>query len=521
MFKKLTQPPNCSQMQLGDKFLKNEVFSSDYPSTEQYNYLDFFKDYLKQHFNAVNHNLSPVFNKKAFDCRPYVVIELFDIKITALFDTGATVSIVGNTGVEILKNLNLDFYPTKTKFVCVADGSQQKVIGVVDLPIVINDVCRVISALVVPSVEHDFIFGSDFANKFSLLVDFKNNTWFSQSSPNSSFNFKNNVCILNTTDTLSKFQKDKAQKVIDSFREISSKDRLGRTDKISLTIDTGDSKPFKQKQYLMSPYMLKILNSELDEMLKLGVVEPSNSPYCSPVLLVKKANGEHRFVLDSRILNQNTRQDSYPLPNIDRIINMLRGAKFISKIDLRKSFWQLPLDESSREKTAFSITGRGLFHFTVVPFGLCNAAQVQQRLVDAIFGPKYEPCIFTYLDDIIILSKTFDEHINLLTEVKNKLQEANLTISMDKCEFFKTTLKFLGFVVGANGLRTDPEKVSAMVNYPCPTNTTEIKRFVGMCSWYRRFIKDFSTLLAPINSLLHGKKRKSALFGLPKPIVLL
>jgi hypothetical protein len=433
-------------------------------------------------------------------------VKIFDAYVTALFDSGATVSIVGANGLAFLEKFNIKLNTSLVKSISVADGSPQKVKGLVDLPLCLNDSCRVIKALVVPSVRHNFIFGSDFAKQFSLLVDFKNNTWEVQDSNLN--HIETNTESLFSLDDLCDVQRNAANKVINSFKEISSETRIGRTNKISMSIDTGDAKPVKKKQYLMSPYMLKILNSELDDMLKLGVVEPSNSPYCAPVLLVKKANGEHRLCYDARTLNSQTKHDSYPLPSIDRILNMLRGAKYISSVDLRKAFWQIPLDAASREKTAFSVTGRGLFQFTVVPFGLCNAAQMQQRLVDAIFGPKFEPNIFTYLDDIIILSSTFEEHLNLLKEVKNRLQDANLTVSLEKCEFFKTSLKFLGFIVGGDGLKTDPEKISAMLNYPRPTNTTEIKRFQGLCSWYRRFIKDFSTLISPINDLLRGKKKK-------------
>lgn len=257
----------------------------------------------------------------------------------------------------------------------------------------------------------------------------------------------------------------------------------------------------------MSPYMLNILYKELDDMLRLGVVQPSKSPYCSPVLLVKKANNEYRFCFDGRKLNSITKYDSYPLPRIDRILSVLRDAKYISSIDLRKSFWQIPLDAASREKTAFSVPGRGSFEFTVMAFGLCNAAQTQQRLVDTLFGPEFEPNIFTYLDDIIIATPTFEEHLKLLSIVKNRLQDAHLTINISKCEFLKTSLVYLGLVVGQNSLRTDPNKVSTMVNYPRPTNVTEVRRFIGLCSWYRRFIKEFSTLMSPINDLIKGKGR--------------
>ncbi|KAG5864641.1 hypothetical protein JTB14_032419 [Gonioctena quinquepunctata] len=158
---------------------------------------------------------------------------------------------------------------------------------------------------------------------------------------------------------------------------------------------------------------------------KLGVVEPLHIPWNSPVLLVKKSSGEYRFCFDGRKLNDITKHDSYALPRIDRILNQLRDAQFISSVDLRKAFWQVPLDEASKEKTAFSVPGRGLFQFSVMPFGVRNAAQTQARQCEALFGPRFEPHVFTYLDDIFITSSTFEKHVALLYEIKNILKEAN------------------------------------------------------------------------------------------------
>lgn len=476
------------------KFYRTYKFSSKSPST--------YKE-----------KISPLFVNKHKDNRPYINVKLLDVNITVLFDSGATVTVVGLYGVNILKDLDLKICQTSSKHISTADGKQQKVLGTVDLPVVVDNACSVINALVVPSLKHSFIFGSDFANKFNILVNFKNQSWRVQSvsqnfsSDNSNHNLNTIGEKLQTLNDLSLGERNRAEKVINSFNEISSNHKLGRTNKIVLNIDTGDAPPFRKRPFPMSPYMSKILNDELDDMLKLGVVEPSKSPWCSPVLLVKKSDGSFRLCYDGRGINALTKPDSYPMPNIDRILSSLRHAQYISSIDLRKAFWQIPLDESSKEKTAFAVVGRGLFQFVTMPFGLRNAAQTQQRLVDAIFGPKYEPHIFTYLDDILVVSEDFDSHVKLLAEVKKKLQEAGLTINLDKCDFFKTSLKFLGYIVGSKSLRTDPEKIECMINYPRPKNTTEVKRFVGLCSWYRRFIKDFSTLMSPINDLLKGRKK--------------
>lgn len=476
------------------------------------------KGFYKNYSFAKNH-ISPLFVKNPADNRPYIKVKLFDQDISVLFDSGATASVVGAAGLDILKHFKLKISSNmQPPNICTADGTKKQVKGTVDLPIFVQNQCQIINALVVPSLPHSFIFGCDFAKQFEIRVDFRDNSWdiqskFSQSKISVVDNDKNDKVFdkLYSLDDLSPLDRKSAEEVIESFNEISSKDKLGRTDKITLIIDTGDAKPFHRRPFPMSPYMQNILNKELDEMLKLGVIEPSQSPWCSPVLLVKKSNNEYRFCFDGRPLNEVTKHDCYPLPNVERILNSLRDAKYISSIDLRKAFWQIPLDPTSREKTAFSVIGRGQFQFVTMPFGLCNAAQTQQRLVDAIFGAKYEPKIFSYVDDIIICGSTLEEHIELLKIVKDKLKEANLTINLEKCSFFKTSLKFLGFIVGSNSLRTDPDKVASMVNYPRPRSTTEIKRFVGLCSWYRRFIKDFSTLLAPINDLLKGKKKNQSI----------
>lgn len=466
--------------------------------------------------------VSPVLLQKPADNRYYIEIELFSQKYVVLLDSGCTNTVIGLEGVKFLRDSGVHINSSPFTSVCLADGALRQVTGLVDLPIFVDSYCFVVSALVVPSLTHSVIIGSDFIKQAEPLIDFRTKTWQIQNFPPEKCTCSDSPVLLSykppslgVIESLPTEQAAVANAVVESFDKVSSDNRLGRTNKISLTIDTGDSKPFKKRPFLMSPYMQKILNEELDEMLSLGVVEPSTSPWSSPVLLVKKKTGEYRFCFDGRPLNEVTKHDGYPLPHVDRILNMLRDAKYISSVDLRKSFWQIPLDPASREKTAFSVVGRGQFQFVTMPFGLCNAAQTQQRLVDAIFGPKYEPNIFCYLDDIIICSSTFEEHVQLLGEVRDKLAEANLTVNLKKCEFFKTSLKFLGFVVGGNSLCTDPDKISAMVNYPRPTTSTEVKRFVGLCSWYRRFIKDFSTLLSPINDLLKGKKKKEAISWTP------
>lgn len=476
----------------------------------------FVGDVLNNYDTYNSPKVSPVFTKQLHDNRPYINIDIFGVTFTALVDSGANNSVIGKDGLSILQKFNISISNNcLNSCVTTADGSKQAVAGICELPVCIGGKCQVVSFLVVPTLKHSILLGMDFCRQFQLVMNFKDDSWSISSR-------LRDVCIVsdNSPQTTAggletesrdfKFtveQEQQVKGVIGLFQNISSDDKLGLTSKIVHTIETDSEKPFKLRQYNMSPYLMEILNKALDKMLRLGVVEPSQGAYNSPVLLVRKSNGEYRFCFDGRKLNSITKPDCYPLPRVDRILNLLRDAKFISSVDLRSSFWQIPLDPASREKTGFSVPGRGLFQFKVLPFGLCNAAQTQQRLMDAILGPKYEPNIFVYLDDIIIVSSTFEHHIQLLKDVHRALREANLTVNFKKCEFFKPQLRYLGFVVDKEGIRTDEAKVSTMLNYPRPTNTTEVKRFLGMCSWYRRFVAHHATLIAPLNDLLKGKRK--------------
>lgn len=194
------------------------------------------------------------------------------------------------------------------------------------------------------------------------------------------------------------------------------------------------------------------------------------------------------------------------------IVTTLKNAKFLSTIDLKNAFWQIPLTESSKEKTAFSVPFRGLFHFNVLPFGLCNAAQIQQRLMDNIFGPELQPYVLKYLDDIVVIGTSFSHHLAVLKEVYKRLLDANLTINFEKCKFFRKSLPYLGFVMDCgSGLKTCPEKIKAIVEYKKPESMTQLKGFLGICSWYRRFVPHFSTIVSPLNDLLKGKGKRQPL----------
>lgn len=450
-----------------------------------------------------------VLTLKISDHRPHIRISIFDVDFVVLLDTGATVSIAGGGSAKLLGDNDVPILPSRITAVRTADDNKQVVQGVISLPLLINNVAITQDFLYVPSIDCKLILGMDFMRKNDVQISFANNHYcFGDDAVN--YPFLDSIVGVREFSNLDHLQQLKVDEVKTKFKCLSS-EKISRTSVITHTIDTGNNQPIKQRAYPLSPYMQSKLNEELDKMLELGVVKPSRSAWSSPVLLVKKKTGEFRFCFDGRKLNSVTLKDVYPLPRVDSILNRLRDAKYLSSIDLKSAFWQIPLDTNSCEKTAFTVLGRGLFEFNVLPFGLHNSAATQQRLMDNIFGPALEPYIFVYLDDIIIVSSDFNKHIELLNVVFDRLEAANLTINVEKCEFCRPSLRYLGYMVDESGLHTDPEKIEAMVSFQKPRTATEMKRFIGLISWYRRFIKDFSSVSSPLSSLLKGKRKSNTL----------
>lgn len=446
------------------------------------------------------------------DPRPYIKISIGntpDLSLFGLLDSGSAVTILGRGTHVLLSKFGLNIFTDEKITVIAAGGQRIASLGYIQLPVVFEGITHVLKAHVVPAIELDLILGIDFWKKFRIFPNFLNHIDYLSSSESylSEIASESTDIHLHSYTNLDNSQKLIANNVIEQFRGISFESKgLGKTSLISHRINTGDAEPIKQRYYRLSPEKKRIITEQVDEMLSLGVVSPCESPWSSPVLVVGKKDGKPRFCLDSRKLNSVTIKDAYGIPYVSEILDNLKNAKYLSSLDLSKAFWQIPIVESDREKTAFYVPGRGTFMFNVTAFGLTNAPATQQRLVDSLFIPDFELKVFCYLDDVIVISESFDEHVSLLLRVFEKLKKANLTINYDKCQFFRNTLKYLGYVVDSSGLRTDPDKVKAISDYPVPTTRKEIKRFLGTASWYRRFIPNFSSIAGPLNKLTSTKK---------------
>ncbi|BHF67842.1 hypothetical protein SprV_0301087100 [Sparganum proliferum] len=275
---------------------------------------------------------------------------------------------------------------------------------------------------------------------------------------------------------------------------------LGRTNVLQHTIDTGSARPIRQPPRRVPVHFQKQLEKTIKDMLDKHVIRPSSSPWASPIVLVKKKDGSLRLCVDYRKLNAVTVKDSFPLPRIDTTLEALAGAACFSTLDLQSGYWQVEMAPEDRPKTAFSIPS-GLYEFETMPFGLANAPATFQRLMASVLRDLCPTACLVYLDDVIVHGSTVESHLDNLQTVFNRLQAVGLKLNPTKCCFLKKFVPFLGHIVSTEGVKTDPAKTEQIRSWPQPTSVTELRGFLGLASYYRRFIKDFAHIAAPLNRL--------------------
>ena len=272
-----------------------------------------------------------------------------------------------------------------------------------------------------------------------------------------------------------------------------------------IELEPGTTPP-SRPTYRLSPTELDELKKQLADLTKHGFIQPSKSPFGAPVLFVKKKEGELRMCVDYRALNKITVKNRYPLPRIDELMDRLHGAKYFSKIDLRSGYHQVRIHPDDVAKTAFR-TRYGHYEFLVLPFGLTNAPATFMHLMQQIFREHLDNFVIVFLDDILIYSKTLQEHTQHVTAVLELLRKNKLYAKKSKCEFFKDRVSFLGHVVSASGVSMEASKIKAVEDWPVPTSVHDIRSFLGLAGYYRRFVRGFSSIAAPLSDLVkHDKK---------------
>ena len=278
----------------------------------------------------------------------------------------------------------------------------------------------------------------------------------------------------------------------------------GETYLVEMTIDTGDSPPKKQPVRRIPFAVRQEVAHQLRAMQDTGVIRPSSSPWASPIVLVRKKDGSLRFCIDYRALNAVTKADTFPLPRIDDLLDQLGKSKYFSTLDLAAGYWQVRVHSDSQEKTAF-ITHQGLYEFRVMPFGLCNAPAVFQQLMQRVImglnpeeGPDF---VAVYLDDVLIFSETLEDHLRHVRIVIEQVMATGLKLKPVKCHFVRQEVEYLGHLITPDGLRPNSNRVAAVREFVTPRSVTETRQFLGLASYYRRFIPKFAKIAQPLHQL--------------------
>jgi hypothetical protein len=303
---------------------------------------------------------------------------------------------------------------------------------------------------------------------------------------------------------LQEFQVDEIKDLLKQFPDVIDAP-LGRVKSVKHRIEIMEENPRRQRPHPMSQVKLEEVNRQVDYMLQRGIIRKSKSPYASPILLREKPDGSWRFCVDYRQISSLTSHDSFPIPRVQDLLRRLATAKYISTMDAEKGYWQIEMDRRSKKCTAFC-TNRGLFEYNCMPFGLKNAPATYQRMMNELLGELGEFCL-VYQDDVLVFSKTFAEHKKHLKAVLEKFREAGLTLTAKKCQFGKSSVKFLGHVVSSKGIGMNPEKVDAIKACLVPTTRRQLRAFLGMIGWYSNFVERYADLAKPLYELTKPSRK--------------
>src|SRR5579859_7287815 len=286
--------------------------------------------------------------------------------------------------------------------------------------------------------------------------------------------------------------------------------KIGKPAKLEpFVIDTGDAEPIKISPRPYSPFDLEKIKEFIDEGIKNGIIQESESPWSAPIVLAMKTDGTTRVCVDYRALNRVTKKDAYPIPRIDESFSLFHGARFFTILDLLSGYWQITMERLSREKTAFS-TRYSHFEWLVLPFGVSNGPGGFQKRVNRLLEMYIDIFVIVYMDDILIFSRTLEEHVEHVKKVLTALSEADLILNIKKCQFFQVETRFLGHILSRDGSRPDPRNIEKIIKWPTPRTIMAVRGFNNLVNHYRRYIDKFTYMALPLMNLLKGSPVKGS-----------
>lgn len=459
----------------------------------------------------------------SMDNHPTSIIEvnICNTRAAVCADTGATHSVAGEKLYNLLKQHGLNF-EDKVINMTLADGHiQQTEILTTIVDITVQGKVIPTELIVLKNAKGNrTLLGVDFLKASGIVLDLQKGHWFFSESPQRQNNFIelppeiNSLLAVHTESHPCRLRENEGTH-LSSQQQTALNVLLERYEKcfqpggeptpfIEHCIKTDNHLPVAVPPYRMNPVKKEILKKEINKLLAEGIIEECESPYASPVVLIPKPNGTIRLCIDYRKLNAITVPDSYPLPRMDDLLHEARPTSFMSTIDLRAGYHQVKVNPADQDKTAF-VCPFGTYRYLRMPFGLRNAPATFQRLIDRFRNGLEDILTLTYLDDIIVLSESFEKHLSDLQAVFDRLLLFKLQANREKCHFASSRVKYLGFWITQNGIEIDQEKVSSIQRIPPPKNIKETQSFLQTCSWFRRYIQNFAEISRPLSDLTKKK----------------
>lgn len=441
------------------------------------------------------------------------------VQSTALLDTGSCRSFINGEMLSKLKDDNKKLKINNIDQSCsLANAQPIKATHAVTVKVRFENFSWTYTFWVLSQLIAPVILGIDFMKDTGLQLNFDSSRISVAFNPNFVFAIQETFSIFNiqpartspdvgpSLEHLLEEQKTKLSLVINQYPDVLTK-VLGKTDKGICHLQVKDDTPCRSGPYMLAPPKLALLRDHINKLLKEGVIIPTISDFASPCFLVPKKNGENRLVVDYRKINAKIVFDTFPLPTIESALMSFGSAKFFTILDLNSAYHQVPLSEQSQRYTTFT-TPFGTYAYTRLPFGLTVGSQVLSRILANVFSDMSWDFLFLYLDDLLIFSNSFEEHVHHISLVLSRLRQAKFTVNPAKALFCVPEISYLGYLISEAGVRVNPARVTPILNFPVPKTLRQLKRFLGMVGFYARFIANLSAISEPLNAL----KRKGTKF---------